>query len=76
MKKNDINLYFFEANEPGYMYYEPDVPCPSLLCVLQRDGPFHDDKIYLNHLHNVTDKDVVIKITSVKNFPGYILSHI
>ena len=56
------------------MYYELDNACPSLVCVLQKDVPNHNNKIILNPLKEVGDKEITIKITSIKNFRGYILS--
>ena len=67
-------LYFFQSNESGFMYYELDNACPSLVCVLQKDVPNHNNKIILNPLKEVGDKEITIKITSIKNFKGYILS--
>ena len=69
-------LYFFQSNESGFMYYELDNACPSLVCVLQKDVPNHNNKIILNPLKEVGDKEITIKITSIKNFKGYILSTI
>ena len=67
-------LYFFEANESGYMHYEMNEPCPSSICVLQKDHSSQYNKIHLNYFRNATNKNVKIKITSIKNFPGVIRS--
>ena len=66
-------VYFFQSNEAGFMHYEQDIPCPSYLCVLQKDVFNHNNKIYLNYFNNA-DKNVIIKIKSVDNFNGYILA--
>ena len=58
-------IYFFEANEPGYIHYEANIPCPSL-CVLQIGSMPHKNRILLNYFRNINDKDIIIKITSVK----------
>jgi hypothetical protein len=72
--KTSEYVYFFEASEPGFMHYEIDNPCPSSICVLQQNVGNHNNKLYLNYYKNVTDKDITIKITSKKNFPGLIQS--
>ena len=56
------------------MHYEIDNPCPSMICVLQQNVGAHNNKLYLNYFKNVTDKEVTIKITSIKNFPGLVQS--
>ena len=66
-------IYFFESNIPGYMHYSLDNPCPSSICVLQRNVGNHQNKLYLNYFKNLTS-DLIINITSIKNFPGYIQS--
>ena len=55
------------------MHYDENVPCPSSICVLQR---ILNNKIFLNYEQKELpdDKNVTIKITAVKNFPGYIQS--
>ena len=72
--KTSEYVYFFESSEPGFMHYEIDNPCPSLICVLQQNVGAHNNKLHLNYYKNVTDKEVTIKITSIKNFPGLIQS--
>ena len=71
--ETDQYLYFFEANEPGFIHYENNIPCPSSICVLQR---ILNNKIFLNYEQKELpdDKNITIKITAVKNFPGYIQS--
>ena len=64
--QNKKYTYIFEASEPGYMLYEYNNPCPSLICSLQ----LGDEKIHLNYFRNITsDKDITIRITSFQNFP-------
>ena len=66
-------IYIFKTNEPGYIYYDEYNPCPSL-CILQKGASIHKDKVLLNHNKNITNKDIIIKITSIKNFEGSIES--
>ena len=72
--ETDEYLYLFEASAAGFMHYEFNNPCPSYICALQKGMNNHDNKLYLNYFKNVTNEDVEIKITSVKNFPGLIQS--
>ena len=67
-------IYFFEANESGYMHYDFSNPCPSSICVLQKDGFNHINKIYLNYFQRTPEKGIKIKITSSKDFSGLIES--
>ena len=62
-------IYFFEANEDGYIQYDVNNPCPSL-CVLQINSGSHKNKVHLNYFRNVSDKEVSIKITSINKFNG------
>ena len=71
--QTDKYIYFFEANEPGFMHYEINNPCPSSICVLQMNQT-NDNKIHLNYFRNATEKNVTIKITSVEGFTGMIQS--
>ena len=66
-------IYFFKSNTSGYIHYEINNPCSSL-CVLQKNGMNHNNKVYLNINRNITENDIVIEIKSVKNFKGYIQS--
>ena len=66
-------IYFFKSDSAGYIHYEIDNPC-STLCVLQKDGMNHKNKVYLNINGDIKDNEVVIEINSVKDFNGYIQS--
>ena len=66
-------LYFFEANEPWYIKYSFNNSCPSKICVLQMNSNNHNNKIHINYFRNA-EKEIVIKITSIKNFNGIIQS--
>ena len=66
-------IYFFEANETGYIHYKINNPCPSF-CVLQMNQPNHNNKLHINYFRNITDKEITIKITSINNFTGSIQS--
>ena len=66
-------IYFFKSDSAGYIHYEINNPC-STLCVLQKDGMNHKNKVYLNINGDIKDNEVVIEINSVKDFHGYIQS--
>ena len=68
-------IYLFETSEPGYIHYKPHYNC-DLLCAFQMDFGDHENKVYLNYYRNPKDKDIIIKIYSIKNFQGNIQSMI
>ena len=67
-------IYFFEASEPGYMHYSIYDPCPNPICVLQMNQLNHNNEIHLNYFRSPGDKEITIKITSIKDFNGGIES--
>ena len=71
---NTDYIYFFESDRGnGYIHYGYNKSCPNL-CVVQFGSKMHDNKVYLNYYRNATEQNIVIKITSVKNFKGKINS--
>jgi hypothetical protein len=71
--KTNEYLYFFKTNVPGVMHYDYNNPCPSNLCVLQKDVPNHENEVYIN-INKKATQDIILTIESVNNFKGYILS--
>ena len=71
---NSEYIYFFESGDiNGYIHYEDDFPCPNL-CAIQFNQSIHENKLYINYYKNATDQNILIKISSVKNFEGEIIS--
>ena len=72
---NSNYIYLFENKngEDGYVHYGYNNSC-SKLCILQYGIPVHKNKIHLNYYRNATENDVVIKISSIKNYNGLIIS--
>ena len=69
---NTDYIYFFESeNGNGYIHYGYNKSCPNL-CIVQKDGETHRNKVYLNYYRNASEQNIVVKITSVKDYKGKI----
>ena len=53
-------IYFFESEEYGYIHYDSNISCPKL-CAGQ-----YGINLHINMFKNATDKDIKIKINSIK----------
>ena len=73
---NSDYIYMFLATEPGFMQYAVNNPCPSHICVLQKDVPNHKNILYINYFRDIGDKNVIIKIIPMKGFPGIMQSFV
>ena len=56
-------IYSFESNEPSYIVFDKDQPCPAI-CIFQKDAENHKNKIYINYEKNFPEKDITIRIKS------------
>ena len=71
---NSDYIYFFESiRGNGYIHYGYNRSCPNL-CVVQFDSETQDNKVYLNYYRNATEQNIVVKISSIKDFKGKIIS--
>ena len=70
---NKEYIYIFESDVDGFIHYEGEVPCPNI-CIVQADQPIHENIVYINYYKNLTEKEIHIKISSIKNFEGEIKS--
>ena len=71
---NSEYIYFFETDEiEGFIHYGNDIPCPNF-CAVQFNQSNHDNIIYINFYKNATEKSIVVKISSSKDFKGQIKS--
>ena len=72
---NSDYIYIFENvnGEEGYIHYGYNISCPKL-CVVQYGNSEHKNKIHLNYYRNATGNNIIIKISSIKNYNGNILS--
>ena len=69
---NSDYIYFFENhNGNGYIHYSYNRSCPDL-CVVQKNGEFHQNRVYINYYRNASEQNIIITITSVKKFNGKI----
>ena len=66
-------IYSFESNDPSYIVFDKDKPCPSI-CIFQKDAENHQNKIYINYNKNIPEKDIKIRIKSYPNIKGRINS--
>ena len=71
---NSENIYFFESiRGNGYIHYGYNKSCPNL-CVVQFGSEFHNNKVYINYYRNASEQNIVVKISSIKDFKGKINS--
>ena len=71
---NSDFIYFFEsADMNGYIHYENDKPCPNF-CAIQFNQSIHENILYLNYYKNASEKNIVISISSLKDYKGEIKS--
>ena len=71
---NTEYIYLFQSeNSEGYIHYGYNISCPNL-CALQYGIPNHSNKVHINYNRNATENDIIIKITTIKNFNGVITS--
>ena len=68
--QSDKYLYFFQANIGGYFYYDASTPCPSLLIWQKKMSRYQE--LHLNPFKNAIENEVIVKITSIKDIPGYV----
>ena len=72
---NSEYIYLFQSdNREGYIHYGYNKSCPNKLCSLQYGLPNHKNKVHLNYYRNATEDNIIIKITTIKNYNGIILS--
>ena len=71
---NSDYTYFFESERgSGYIHYGYNKSCPNL-CIVQHGSPIHDNKVYLNYYRNATEQNVVVRISSTRDYKGVINS--
>ena len=71
---NSNYIYFFESGEiNGYIHYDNDLPCPNL-CAMQFNQSIHENILYINYYKNSSENNIIIKISSIKDYKGEIKS--
>ena len=71
---NSDYIYIFESERGnGYIHYGYNKSCPNL-CIVQYGSTIHDNKVYLNYYRNATEQNIVIRISSIKDYKGVINS--
>ena len=70
---NSEYIYIFNTDTNGYIHYDKDIQCPNI-CIIQKDQSIHNNSVIINYYKNTTDKDIIIRITSIKDFEGEIQS--
>ena len=63
---NKDYLYIFQVEgEKGYIHYDNNYPCPNL-CIVHYPNQLNQQSVHINYYRNATNKDVIIKISSIK----------